>query len=126
MSGTAGAGAPTAKASSKKPRLFACQEKGCEYVATRSNNLTRHMLTHTGELPYVCDECDYAAKTSSDLTSHMRTHTGERPFGCDECDYRATTSGHLTKHMLRKHSKKSKVTSKKSKKAKVTSKTSKK
>ena len=77
--------------STKLARMYACEEEGCDYMATKSNNLTRHMRAHTGEQPFVCEEegCDYATKKSGDLKRHMRTHTGQ-PF-CDR--RRAVTCG---------------------------------
>ena len=56
----------------------------CGKSLSRSNGLTRHKCTHTGEKPYHCDICGQSFAVGSNLT-HKRIHTGEEPYHCDIC-----------------------------------------
>ena len=56
-----------------------------------------------GEKPYRCtwDGCDWRFARSDELSRHRRTHTGEKKFVCPVCDRRFMRSDHLTKHARR-------------------------
>ncbi|XP_062601673.1 zinc finger protein OZF-like [Saccostrea cucullata] len=69
----------------------------CDKVFNQSENLYRHMLTHTGDNS--CDVCGKAFRQSSDLQRHMRTHTGEKPYRCDVCGKAFNVSQNLQTHM---------------------------
>lgn len=74
----------------------------CSKVFTRSNNLVKHMRSHSGENPYACSECDKRFSQKFDLNRHLLTHTGEKPYSCEHCSYtcaqRSTLNQHLTTH----------------------------
>lgn len=50
-----------------------------------------------------CDHCGKVFQFSNDLRKHVRTHTGEKPYRCPYCSYRATQKVHLRGHVLRRH-----------------------
>ncbi|KIY63878.1 hypothetical protein CYLTODRAFT_425740 [Cylindrobasidium torrendii FP15055 ss-10] len=74
----------------------------CSFEAPRSSELERHIRTHTGERPFVCDwpDCNYAASQPGNLSRHRRVHTGERPYACDwpDCTYAAGQKNSLDAH----------------------------
>jgi uncharacterized Zn-finger protein len=47
-------------------------KKGFNYKPS----LQAHLLTHTGQRPYVCDACNKAFYRKSNLRCHQKTHTG--------------------------------------------------
>ncbi|GAB1297335.1 Krueppel-like factor 11 [Apodemus speciosus] len=55
------------------------------------------------EKPFTCswDGCDKKFARSDELSRHRRTHTGEKKFVCPVCDRRFMRSDHLTKHARR-------------------------
>lgn len=49
----------------------------CNKEFTRAHHLSRHILLHTGEKPYVCtfENCTQAYNRKDSLTRHIRSHT---------------------------------------------------
>ncbi len=64
--------------------------------------LINHIVA-LGEKPFVCnwESCDRKFARSDELTRHRRTHTGEKKFECPLCRRRFMRSDHLTKHARR-------------------------
>ena len=83
-------------------KLFKCDE--CEYTCSRSDQLKRHDLTHSGEKSFKCDidECEYICSRSDQLERHKMTHSGEKSFKCDigECEYICSRSDQMKRHKM--------------------------
>ncbi|NWY08264.1 KLF9 factor, partial [Nothoprocta ornata] len=54
----------------------------------------------SGERPFPCTwpDCLKKFSRSDELTRHYRTHTGEKQFRCPLCEKRFMRSDHLMKH----------------------------
>ena len=75
----------------------------CKKQFKSKQNLTRHMLIHSGEKPYPCANCGRAFRQAGDRRNHMRVHENDRPHQCQVCGKRFIQSTHLKVH-LRQHS----------------------
>jgi len=52
---------------------------------------------------YPCGQCNYQATYTSHLKKHIKSiHEGER-YPCNQCSYKATEKGNLRRHQLSKH-----------------------
>ncbi|EIW66520.1 hypothetical protein TREMEDRAFT_72363 [Tremella mesenterica DSM 1558] len=58
-----------------------CGQEGRKF-STRQKVL-RHLQSHTGHRPYVCQICDQAFSEPAPLVAHMRRHAKEKPFRCE-------------------------------------------
>lgn len=57
----------------------------------------------SGEKPFRCQwvDCGRSFSRSDELSRHKRTHTGEKKFACKVCARRFMRSDHLAKHERR-------------------------
>lgn len=78
-------------------RKFSCCHCGKSFKT--KSHLQRHILTHTGEKPYLCTRCDCRFNQSSSLRNHViAIHTKEYPHTCNNCN-----KGFLMPAVLQKH-----------------------
>lgn len=72
--------APTFSISSSLgERPFQCTWPSCSKRFSRSDELTRHFRTHTGEKRFACPLCSKCFMRSDHLTKHARRHEGFHP-----------------------------------------------
>lgn len=71
----------------------------CEKTFRRKMYLKRHMLSHSGELPFQCERCFKTFLMSHHLDQHKRIHD-RIEYACDVCDKIVMKLSTLKKHKL--------------------------
>ncbi|KAG7509378.1 Krueppel-like factor 11 [Solea senegalensis] len=84
----------------KREKPFSCHWDGCDKKFARSDELSRHRRTHTGEKKFVCGVCDRRFMRSDHLTKHARRHTTSKratswPADTGDLNKMALPKGHI-------------------------------
>uniref|UniRef100_A0A4W6E368 Zinc finger protein n=1 Tax=Lates calcarifer TaxID=8187 RepID=A0A4W6E368_LATCA len=110
----------------KVHEIFDCHACDKKFIST--NQLKRHMITHSEKRPYTCEICSRSFKRLDQVTAHKiihsedkpykcklcgkefahrnvyknhkKTHSEERPFQCEECKALFRTPFSLQRHLL--------------------------
>ncbi|PRP87927.1 hypothetical protein PROFUN_02664 [Planoprotostelium fungivorum] len=81
---------------------YSCQHAGCTKSYHDLCDLKRHeMSKHTGERPFKC--CDEKFVKKNQLKRHETTHTGLLPYKCDQCDKRFNFPSKVKRHIANVH-----------------------
>ena len=48
-------------------------------------DLKTHLITHSGENSFPCNQCPKTFSVLSNLKEHLRRHSGEKSFHCNQC-----------------------------------------
>lgn len=57
----------------------------CSVCGSYVSNIYNHMMRHTGEKPYPCNQCDKRFASKPQLKQHLLVHSGLKPFVCSVC-----------------------------------------
>ncbi|XP_036216679.2 uncharacterized protein [Bactrocera oleae] len=83
-------------------RPYKCEQCGNCY--RQAVNLRNHInCAHTNQRQYACEQCPKMFAVKERLRLHMRLHSGEKPYACPECDKRFARGGHLKQHVISHH-----------------------
>lgn len=76
-------------------------KKPCPHCNILQQNLKQHLLIHSGERKYKCQECDKAFTQISNLNTHMKVHDpndARYRLKCQQCETTFTDPRSLKRH----------------------------
>merc|ERR1712062_915698 len=77
--------------------VFPC--KYCGKIFDRIGHLQNHEKTHTGELPYECEQCDRKFAMLCNKRRHVdEMHNNVKKYECDKCGKKMSRKYHLQRH----------------------------
>ena len=90
--------------------IFRC--KVCLRKFGTPQHLQRHMRSHTGIVPYICNVCDHRCLSKCNIVSHITRHGYSRkdtlshftnvyfnrPYACNKCNKLFNLESHLNEH----------------------------
>ena len=87
-------------------RPFVCYESNCQKSFKSKGLLQRHLITHSNEKSFKCDECKRRFGLKEILLQHKQIHSKQMPFKCDVigCEKRFKLKVYLCNHKIRIHS----------------------
>lgn len=57
----------------------------CSVCGSYVSNIYNHMMRHSGEKPYACNQCEKKFGSKPQLKQHLLVHSGLKPFVCSVC-----------------------------------------
>ncbi|RMC01945.1 hypothetical protein DUI87_21107 [Hirundo rustica rustica] len=70
---------------------------------TESTHLEKHMLSHSEEREYKCDQCPKAFNWKSNLIRHQMSHDSGKHYECENCAKVFTDPSNLQRHIRSQH-----------------------
>nr|XP_045591541.1 sal-like protein 1 [Procambarus clarkii] len=83
---------------------FGSHGSGPSYEAPLASSFSSSLSSSTlNQTQYICPWCQRVFSKSSNLKRHVLTHTGEKPYACPLCPYRAVQKVQVFQHLRSKH-----------------------
>ncbi|XP_067647165.1 uncharacterized protein [Eurosta solidaginis] len=83
-------------------RPYKCEQCGKCY--RQAVNLRNHITAaHEGQRQFTCPQCPKMFALKERLRLHMRLHSGEKPYACTMCEKRFARGGQLQQHIISHH-----------------------
>ncbi|XP_072025771.1 uncharacterized protein [Amphiura filiformis] len=69
----------------------------CPFTTRSKLYISRHIMLHSEDRPYICEHCGKSFKSDIVLRAHLETHDN-KTFPCDQCDYVGGTKAAIYNH----------------------------